>query len=479
MKRFVLLLLACGTAAPEEVPLAANDEGGEEAFESACLGAPTASPIVLPEVTEADVLHCDDIQPRGGTASRRDRRARESLAAARSAQREHRYLEAVSSFHTARAVAPEDAGVLAELGWAQVLAERWCEEEFDADNYDDEDPTQVACADLGVLTGVETLQRAAERARDPGRRGAIHYNLARAVEAREDVREHLRISLCLRPDNDTVRRAFAARLWSAGLSIWDDRPEALRLMRAATLFDAERRATLDELRQRYERPFALEAIPSDPEDVYPTVEALCRARLGEDQPSLCEVGEWFEDEGWALGSLALPDTELESGRLHLLLARTARGVQVVAELGNEISGDRLSHAYVEEPDIGFLDVGGVLLADVSWQRGQADANGCDWALNAWMEMLVCANDDAGPRCFASGNLGPVPYSSGDLLPTVDDSLGRCEHARVDDEPFDPAPSFNVSLGEDEIVIEREHDGAMWCLPSRETLCGFPGAPSGC
>ena len=110
---------------------------------------------------------------------------------------------------------------------------------------------------------------------------------------------------------------------------------------------------------------------------------------------------------------------------------------------------------------------------VTWDEGESEAYDCNWQGRASRQFSVCALLDETPRCFAGADLGPTEYVSDSFLPTVQESLGNCDDADYA-EPIQPDPSefrprYDVQVTAQELVATRAEDGAMLCLPLRETL----------
>ena len=67
-----------------------------------------------------------------------------------------------------------------------------------------------------------------------------------------------------------------------------------------------------------------------------------------------------------------------------------------------------------------------------------------------------------------------------MLPTVQESLGQCpQFAAPVVRSVDVTPTFTVAFTPREMVVEREHDGRVWCAPLREALCAREHPPAAC
>ncbi len=479
------LVLACGgaqVAAPEQQP---PTDPQMHAVVSSCEAEP-AEPDAPPAApTENEVLTCDDVEQRPAGPRTVPRRATRHLRVARRAQREERFLEAVAAFEAALRVAPNDPGVLGELGWARHAASSWCDEnlpdENDYDAFQDEDgPPQVdplvaSCEPMNDPAAADELARALATASEPARRGALHYNMGRILERSdpEQAGDHYRVSLCLRP-NDTVRSAFARSLSRSAREEWAalDGESALQLMHAAALFDPEMQADAQAAETLWRAEWALQPVAPSMDSTSTSLEELC-AQLSEEECEL--VSEWTEGDRWALAELRyVQDTSMD--RTRALVARTPRGLEIFAELGTDSGDNRHYNSYVANVQIEPSESGPIPFMLVTWDLGQASAAGCGWESSASTEVLVCSRDTG---CFARGTLGPIAFESDSMLPTVQESLGSCDDTPSELLGAPSAPTFNVSFDEREIVVERAWDATMRCLPLVETLCALPTAPQSC
>lgn len=424
--------------------------------------------------TEAQVLACDDFE-RAETRAEPTRSAQllRKLRAGRTAQREEDFLEAVTHFEAALALAEDDGGVLGELGWARFSASRWCDAfESEAGSGD----LAAECTAMNREAVVSELERALELAATDAQRGSILYNLGRVHEGVDPdaAARAFRQSLCVRP-HASARGALGGVL--ARQARDESGEEALRLWQAAALFDAEARSGLERSRAHWNAELQLEAFDEPAGRAFPTIEKLCEET---DEPDACrQRGEWIELDGWALTYLEKAVDEYSMALTHNLVARTSRGVFTLAELGTRSEDSRVEASYVGAPEITPIANETLPLAAVTWGRGTAAAMGCDWETEATTQLLLCTREDDAVRCFAGATLGAASYD-GQMLVTVQDSLGNCEDYDGDESSSNQdEPVFDVSFDAREMVVQREHDGRMWCSPLVETLCALPHPPATC
>ncbi len=428
-----------------------------------------AEPVEHSEPEPFD-LRCEAVERRQGAEPERSGAVARLLRSARAAQREERFAEAIATFERAKRAAPNDAGVLGELGWARFTAALACDE---ADlEVDDE---RVVCA--GDVTQAEDdLTAAVTAAQSDQRRGILHYNLGQILLHRsqlDEAAEAFRLSECLRP-NDTVRQALA-EVWALrAMGAWEsvDGEGAVAALSFAGQLDESRREAAERARQSLQSGLILQRLAAPPEDAAEGLEALC-----EGEP--CElVGDWVEHDDWALAQLRIEDGVASA--YHVLVARTGRGFSVVGELGSELGDSREGNGYVREAFIEPVEDApfSVMSATFSW--GSAMADGCDWLTEAWVTLLLCAHHEGSVHCFASARLGAEVFDSDTMLPTAQESMGACPaYAKPQVRDVDVAPTFAVSFTSLEMVVQREHDEKLWCTPLREAFCEGEHVPTAC
>jgi len=443
------------------------------------------------------------------------------LRRARAAAADDDWPDALDAFEAAAAIVDDaDPGVLGELAWARYQARRWCEHtqdmssienEYDArDEDDDEDASEVSpvytlCRTRADLTLAQTgLDDALILEMSDPRRAMLLYNAGRVEAALGDpdaAAEDLRQSLCLR-EHPSVREAYEDELWSAGDEASSaDLDEARRFYRQSLAIQAnsERSRTLEAIEQQRHERFELVEVPADDRTTYPSLRELCRALLddfvteplepGEDVDA-CELSAWQDmaregEPAWSVAHLHLVSPEMDDGSVgeHYLVGRTTAGISVLFDLGPEHGDSRRYSAYVDHVSIVPTPELPLVSFQVSWVSGTAGAVGCNWSESAAAELALCGWDGHAPRCFATASLGPVPFENEPTMPTIQESRGDCEStADLASPPLLPeeyALGFDVSVGPQEIVARRD-DGALTCLPLRETLCALDSRPSvGC
>ncbi len=445
-------------------------------------------------------------------------RAAAPLRRARAAQSAGEWPAALDGFEAAVALLEDagasDPGVLGELGWARYRARRWCQDtqdlqelEYQATAADDEaPPVAILCLERVSLDETQRiLDQALLLEMSDARRAMLLYNLAHVLAAQGDsatAADSLRESLCLR-EHPSVRAAYAEQLWNdADQATRGDLDLARQLYRQSlvVLPDPDRARHLAALEEARSSGFQLVAAGNQRPTVYPHLGELCRALLSEilsdpldedEEVDACEVSEWTPvgregEPPWSVASMRLISPELNDGVFgaHFLLARAPAGVSVLIELGYEHGDSRTENSYVDQITIEPTPELPWVAFSTSWVSGTAYADGCNWGEEASRRVSLCGWDAGAARCFATGVLGPVEYTSDTMLATIQESLGNCE------EPTDLllsplgvsafAPTFGLSLERHEIVADRESDGSLTCLPLRETLCGLETRPSvGC
>lgn len=440
-------------------------------------------------------------------------RAAVPLRRARAAQSEERWPEALDAFEAAVSMLAEagqsDAGVLGELAWARYQARRWCErstQNRDAlgaeppDGEDGHSEAEELCRSRVDLDETRhLLGEALALEMSDVRRAMLLYNLGRVEAASGDpvaAAEHLRQSLCLR-EHANVREAYAAQLWTAGeQASHDDLDESIRLYRRSLAVqpNADRRRTLARIEAARRGRFELVSLSPDGA-LYPQVAAFCHALLAgngdeplADEESRCEVSAWQDmhragEPPWSVGVLHFVSPEPETAGAYYLIARTEAGVSVLLELGQEHEDSRTENLYVDQIVVTPRPELPLVSFQVRWVSGTAYADGCHWNALASSRLALCGWDEGSPRCFATAHVANVPFESGGLLSTVQESLGRCESdfdRLREGAPADAyRPSFNVSVEANEIVIDALPGAERYCLPLREALCALERPPSGC
>lgn len=451
----------------ESPPTAESASTDEDEYVSPCAYAEPAEPSD-PEPFD---MRCESVERRQGTEPERSAAVGRLLRTARTAQREERFDEAIAAFERAKRAAPNDAGVLGELGWARFRAGLACDEATDEYEEDAED-----CSPM-VTQAENELTEAAAAAVTDERRGMLHYNLGRIALHRwqfDEAKEAFRVSECLRP-NETVRKALAD-VWALEASrAWEsaEGATAVDALQIVGQLDASRREAADRALAAWRGGLDLRRVaPPRQVELVETLDEVCEGES-------CElVGDWVEHEGWALAHVRIDDGAVSAR--HVLVARTARGLAVVEELGSELFDDRSGNAYVREAFIEPVEDApfSVMSATFSW--GTASAEGCNWLTEAWVTMILCSPHEGTAHCFASMRLGAEVFESDSMLPTVQESLGRCpEFSTPPIHDVDVTPSFSVSFTPEEMVVEREHDGRTWCSPLREALCAGEHPPAAC
>lgn len=524
--------VACRRASPAGSLGSESSVGGEhEVTSSACEGQPLVAdlPFELPEAE--DPLRCTELTladpvplPTQASCAALPREERAAcVAEVRGRARAERLLAEAQAAATASdwplAITKLEAAVdlssaadlLAALGWGRYRANRWCDETQDRADLEatldnaEEGASEAPVADLCVRRA--SLHQAAEElgtAIDgaPSREHLATWELHRAevalaLGATDDALRSARVAVCAHDDR-AGRELLGTLLFRLGHRVGtSDAREALRLYLAslAVAPNPERRAYVDEVVAALRGGFALEAeAPASPARLLPTVDALCTelvlANMNEPvEPAelpegLCEVGEWDEvglmrgddlDVHFHVTTLTVQDPELSDGPMSTtyLVARTARGVNVLLELGRDHGDSRQHNAFVT--DIGtsyhFDNPDAPLV--VTWSVGEAEAYDCTWQSRASRQLAVCALLDGTPGCFAKAELGPTEYTSDSMLPTIQESLGNCTDEDYA-EPMPPLPSefrprYDVDVTSQELVAVRAEDGARRCLPLRETL----------
>jgi len=528
--RWVLLVLwGCGgtttpvtTTPGEEVPPPDADEVGEDAEEWASVCAdwepgPLANPEPVRPPLECSAAERDptaDAPPgdcetlegdeRSACDERRAarRRAGRFLTAGRRALGAGRLADALDALQRAAEVAPEDGGVLGELGWARFRVWRECREDPVDEYYEPEDEAELEalearrtlCDRGSIDQAADDLGMALLYSDEANRDASIRYNLAqvaRAMGEPAEAAEHLRISLCLRP-HDSVRALYADVLWELGNREANDDPEgALARYRSATLVmpNADRQRERERHEAERRAGFELAPITRSPEGPFESFDALCEAMLEDEEPpdeEPCGVDGWTDDDegsgapyGLSVMRVSREGYDGFFGTFHLV-ARRDGAYWAVLDLGSEHGDSRMENAYVEVLELSVRRDLSPEVAVVRWVEGLGEAMGCDWSTAAWERMALCALEGDGVRCFARATTGTRTFDSDSMLPTVQESLGNCDEYDYDQEtlPDEGAftTSYDVELTAREIVATRREDERPFCFPYRETVCAIDGAP---
>lgn len=524
--------LACGgarerpaTHAPQQDPMSVPTPAGP----SACEGHVLLDQTPREDPAPPDPLRCAELTPmplvpqptpamcralpsaeRAPCLARLRARSRvvAPLDAARSAATRHDWVAALNGFEAALERLPGEPDLLAELGWARFHAATWCRQTQDVGLLQDQleaptgpDPVTVLCtrrvaiprAQQELAAAVSAAPTVAQRALWQQWSAQVALGVGEEAEAFEAARR----SLCAL--EDTAARQLVGDLLSrAGHRAGPDAPEeAITLYGQSMLVHPtpEKQDYVANISAEHGAGFSISAPPSPPEPphFYPDIPSLCAALVGrqltepaspeEVSHAPCETSDW-EDVGIGRGErLDVPFTvavmRAESPeRYHgmsaakYLVARSPRGLNVLLMLGREHGDDRQYH----------MSVGSIVTTphrhspdaplSVSWEVGEAHADGCGWDTAATRHVTLCALVDGVPRCFAWANLGRAEFASDSLPPTADQALGRCDS--VVQRPRERRyatfrPRYDLTLTEQELVATRVRDGAMLCLPLRETL----------
>ncbi|MBK6580524.1 MAG: hypothetical protein IPG17_31075 [Sandaracinaceae bacterium] len=507
-----------------------DDTAGSEAsvVPSACEGQVLMTSAVEDSPPPEDPLRCDDFVSREYEALPTAAWCRSLPAAARAScgrrvrtrarlalplreAREARLLEswplALDRWEAVLEMAPAEPDVLYELGESRYRAWEWCATTQDApdlemqldDVRDGEErpPIAVLCVERATLDqAIDEVQVAVEVAPTIGQQAAWGQRLAELLVARghdSAALEAARASLCA-VEHPESREMVAALLWREGDRAGPSAPEeAVGLYRQAILVapTPAREATLRLLLSQQRAVFSLSPTSAvTPEEFFPTTHALCQALVerhgGPSAPSAqreepCEFGDWAP-----VGLLRGEDTEAQfrvaqlrvmtpsdydgySGEYYLV-ARSPRGVNVLLHLGEEHGESRSHNAFVGIPAIALIESADAPLV-VTWVSGEAEADECDWQPRASTTAAMCGLVEGAPRCFATADLGPAEYTSDSMLATMEQSLGNCEDwvPEPNVSPGDFRPRFALNVTAQELAATRESDGAMLCLPLRETL----------
>lgn len=519
--------LACRGANPETTEDPEASSGSElEVGPSACEGQPLVADtrFELPEVE--DPLLCTELiipepVPLPTTASCAELPREERLGCvaevrgrARAARPLAEGLAAATANHWPEAIAKLEAAalltnapdVLAEVGRARFLANRWCDQTQDPMDLDSGDPDAELSPVAELCTRRASLHQAASELSAaveaaPSRELLAlwelhHAEVALALGETGEALQSARVSVCMH-DEPAARELFGSLLWReanrVGLS---DPADALRLYREslAVAPNPERQMHADAVAAAFEGVFQLEAAsPVSPRESYTDMDALCTGLVlanmnepvePEELPEdLCEAGEWVEvsvargddfEVQFHVTTLTVGNPEMYDGRVATvyLVARTRRGVNVLLQLGTEHGDSRMHSSFAGSIDIANLsDIPDAPLV-VTWDAGEAEAYGCNWHARASTQLALCALLEGTPRCFAGADLGPTEFTSDSMLPTVQESLGNCDDAdyaeSVQPDPSEFRSRYSVEVTAQELVATRP-DGAMVCLPLRETL----------
>lgn len=255
---------------------------------------------------------------------------------------------AIERYERALAIAPGDATLLGELGWALFRANRLDE-------------------------ALETTRDALERAETEQQEGSLLYNLGRIAEARGRANEALELyrrSLAARP-NEVVR----ARIVALGGEAPGAGEVPVEAWVTSSVVEGEPVATLDAV-----------------------CDALApgwRERTEDDEGDLCEP-ELSQAVTGARGILEAGIVTLESAgptdlARHHLVARTARGWFVVAEAGTDYYGPSSMNGGESSQALAIRDVipGGPLELVASATTSEAWASWCEGGSASSTTMRVC------------------------------------------------------------------------------------------
>ena len=303
-------------------------------------------------------------------------------------------MAAARGFERASALAPDDAGITGELGWALHLASDWClgfysdadHAEYSASSVPDGPYTArgVFCGRvMSPDAGVPQLTNAYDAADTDTRRAILAYNLGRIANERGEVDQAvdlLRESLCLR-DNDSVRAALARAVWAQGDGLPDtEQAQSLALYRRSLALhqDDDRVQQLAGFVAARARRFAVEAAPP------PTIarrttrfDALCAGLLravvtdighGDEADArppgerTCELrGDWVGPSAtsaaplWTVAHLVVHAPFFDDGShaQHFVVTRARGGYRVMLELGAAHGDSRMENSYVGDVSIEY------------------------------------------------------------------------------------------------------------------------------
>jgi tetratricopeptide (TPR) repeat protein len=497
---------------------------------SACEGQVLMTSAVEDSPPPEDPLRCDDFVSREYEALPTAAWCRSLPAAARAScgrrvrtrarlalplreAREARLLEswplALDRWEAVLEMAPAEPDVLYELGESRYRAWEWCATTQDApdlemqldDVRDGEErpPIAVLCVERATLDqAIDEVQVAVEVAPTIGQQAAWGQRLAELLVARGDdsaALEAARASLCA-VEHPESREMVAALLWREGDRAGPSAPEeAVGLYRQAILVapTPAREATLRVLLSQQRAVFSLSPTSAvTPEEFFPTTHAVCQALVerhgGPSAPSAqreepCEFGDWAP-----VGLLRGEDTEAQfrvaqlrvmtpsdydgySGEYYLV-ARSPRGVNVLLHLGEEHGESRSHNAFVGIPAIALIE-------SARRAAGGHLGAGRGGSLRLRLAVLAPARRQPCARWWRERRAASPPPTSGPpstpatrMLATIQESLGNCEDWVPEPSTSAqrlPSNASTLNVTAQELVATRESDGAMLCLPLRETL----------
>jgi tetratricopeptide (TPR) repeat protein len=469
----------------------------------------TPAPVPLPTTASCRALGAEE---RAVCTARVRARARVThpLGEARAAALASNWPEAIAKLEAAVVIVVDEPDVLAELGWARFRAREWCMATQDSEALEAErdspsdggEPSAIAVLCTGQVSlhqALEELELAANAAPSLELRATWEHQRAQvsaALGEEGDAAQAARRSLCAR-ENPEVREMLAAQLWNTANRLGPAAPEeSIGLYRQALMLapSPEREEFVRDVLAVLGQPISFEAAPPvQPQAFFPSVEALCQALVLRDMtepvdPSelpedLCEVSDWDEvgltrgeevDVQFHAAVLTVQSPELYDGpvQTNYLVARSSRGVNVLLYLGQDHGDSRRHNAFVGSVATSYnVDNPNAPLV-VTWDEGEAEAYDCDWQSRASTTWAACALVDGAPRCYAVADLGPAEFTSDSMLPTIQESLGNCDEGSYQPpqhQPSDFRPLFSLEVTAQELAATRVSDGAMLCLPLRETL----------
>lgn len=465
-------------------------------------------PVPLPTTASCRALQGEERSACTERVRTRGRMAR-PLAEARAAVTAANWPVAVAGLEALLQLVVDEPDVLAELGWTRFRAHQWCVDtqdiqqlEYQLDSVGEDeapDPVALLCTRQASLhQAVEELEAGVNAAPSLELRATWEYQRAYVSDAlgqQEDAMLAVRRSLCAH-DDQAARELLSGLLWSDATRAGPSAPaDAVRLYREAILVapTPEKQAYLDAVLAAMNGGFAIEAPPPlAHHEFHPDIDALCRSLVlsemsepvnpAELPDDLCETGDWEEvalargddfEVQFRVAVLTVRNPELYDGfqATFYLVARSARGLNVLLFLGLEHGDSRMHNAFVGSVSTNIrFDLPEAPLV-VSWDAGEAEAFDCDWQSTASTQTALCALVAGEPRCFAWADLGPTEFTSDSMLPTIQESLGNCEDWSYTPQQHDPSafrPNFDLTITDQELVATRS-DGALVCLPLRETL----------
>jgi tetratricopeptide (TPR) repeat protein len=470
----------------------------------------TPAPVPLPTTASCRALGAEE---RAVCTARVRARARVTrpLGEARAAALASNWPEAIAKLEAAVVIVVDEPDVLAELGWARFRAREWCMATQDSEALEAErdspsdggEPSAIAVLCTGQVSlhqALEELELAANAAPSLELRATWEHQRAQvsaALGEEGDAAQAARRSLCAR-ENPEVREMLAAQLWNTANRLGPAAPEeSIGLYRQALMLapSPEREEFVRDVLAVLGQPISFEAAPPvQPQAFFPSVEALCQALVLRDMsepvdPSelpedLCEVSDWDEvgltrgeevDVQFHAAVLTVQSPELYDGpvQTNYLVARSPRGVNVLLYLGEDHGESRSHNAFVGSPPSPYIESADAPLV-VTWDV---------WGSGSLrVRLAVLAPAPPGQPCAGWWRerraASPPPTSGPPSTPatrccaTMEQSLGklrRLELPRAQRQPRRLPSSFALNVTAQELAATRESDGAMLCLPLRETL----------